>query len=353
MEFDDDYSSSELENYSIYSDDSDYQDDFSPHDGEMDSLLNICEIHFPNYTPEQISAYVCSLHQNTLQTIIQGIYEYSQIRNTISHLRSELENFHSPKNTNLIPDKTTPTKFSKTDYLRVAFKFWKNSKSISKTSQLSATAKEFYPELPILTGKVESNLRIKIPSTPTSPLPEAYNKNNTIPPNTEPHQIYLKQDIHSFVTTESSTSPKLQKTTKLGGLIPNTSILFTHYSQQTKINNRSKSNNQQRSNTAQNQAFQTQPTEEFQTLQSQLAHLPTTSRQIFPTLSSLKSDRQSSTIEFPRTTKPYNPSLKFKQPPTLKLQYPLTTITAQPSTFPTILHSNTDIEQEIVQTTIG
>jgi hypothetical protein len=40
MEFDDDYSSSELENYSIYSDDADYQDDISPYDGEMDSLLH-------------------------------------------------------------------------------------------------------------------------------------------------------------------------------------------------------------------------------------------------------------------------------------------------------------------------
>ena len=96
MKYADDYSCSEDKNYSLYSDYLNSQDHFSNYDDGMDSLLNICEIHFPHYTPEEISAYICSLHPNTLQTLIQGIYDYSLIKNTISSLRLELKKFHQP-----------------------------------------------------------------------------------------------------------------------------------------------------------------------------------------------------------------------------------------------------------------
>jgi len=175
----------------------------------MDSLLNICEIHFPHYTSEEISTYIRSLHQNTLQTIIQGIYDYSQIKNTICYLRLELGKFHQTYNLNLNEGRNLPIKYINADYLAAAFKIWKKSnkneppvikqqnfilnpsivqpilassiltsainrptnstsqaKSLEasitfspsnpKLSQLSALATEFKPKLQNLSGKVES-----------------------------------------------------------------------------------------------------------------------------------------------------------------------------------------------------
>ena len=123
MDYDDDYLYSEDENHSIYSEDSESQDNFSPYDAEMDSLVNLCELHFSHYTLDEISAYICSLHPSTLQTLIHEAYDPSQIKNTISYLRLELENFYRPKTNNLNSNKIIPMKYSKTDYIRAAFNF--------------------------------------------------------------------------------------------------------------------------------------------------------------------------------------------------------------------------------------
>ena len=166
MDYEDNNSYSEDEYSSIYSDDTESEDNFSPYDAEMDSLVNICELHFSHYTPDEISAYICSLNPSILQTLIHGAYDHSQIKHTISYLRLELENFPRPKTNNLNYGKPKLTKYSKTDYLSAAFKFWKNLKPTNKTSQLPATAKEFYPKT--LTGKVEPNFHTNRSSTPTT-----------------------------------------------------------------------------------------------------------------------------------------------------------------------------------------
>ena len=94
MDYDDDYLYSEDENHSICSEDTKSQDNFPPYDAEMDSLVNLYELHFSHYTPDEISAYMCSLHPSTLQTLINGAYDHSLIKDTIFSLRTELENFH-------------------------------------------------------------------------------------------------------------------------------------------------------------------------------------------------------------------------------------------------------------------
>ena len=110
MDYEDDNSYSEDEDYSIYSDYADSQENFSSYDPEIDALVNLCELHFSQYTPDEISAYICSLHPSTLQTLINGAYDHSLIKTTISSLRTELENFHRLKTNSLNFGKTIPTK---------------------------------------------------------------------------------------------------------------------------------------------------------------------------------------------------------------------------------------------------
>ena len=225
MEYDDNYSCSEDDNYSLYSDYSNSQDDFATYDDGMDSLLNICEIHFPYYTPEQISAYILSLHPNTLQTLIQGIYDYSQIKKSISYLRVELEKFHHPIKTQ--PQKTTPIKYTKIDYLRAAFNTWKHTEFTKYKSQLSATAIEFYPQSQS-TGKAESIFHTKS-ATFLQSSELAYKNSITLLPKYPNKTDTMNQTNITYVTNVPSSSPNAHNITKTDDQTPSISPASTDY----------------------------------------------------------------------------------------------------------------------------
>ena len=203
MDYEDDNSYSEDEDYSIYSDYAESQENFSSYDAEIDALVNLCEIHFSQYTPDEISTYICSLHPSTLQTFIHGAYDHSLIKNTISSLRMELENFYRPKTYHLNSEKTIPTKYTKTDYLSAAFKLWKNSKLANKASQLSAIAVEFQPQFQKTTGKVEPNFHTKIPLIQTQLLPVSYCNKRALLPQSEPNQtVSTKQTNNQTICND-------------------------------------------------------------------------------------------------------------------------------------------------------
>ena len=101
MEYEDDYSYSEddqysnYDNYSFYSDDcqEEHQTTSSFSEEQIASFDNLLQSHFSQYTPEEISAYIRSLETTTLINLIQNSTVPHLIKSSINFLQTELDQF--------------------------------------------------------------------------------------------------------------------------------------------------------------------------------------------------------------------------------------------------------------------
>ena len=106
MEYEDDYSYSEdnqysnYDNYSIYSNDFqvEHQANFCFSEEQIDSFDKLLQLHFSQYTPEEISTYIRSMETITLITLIRNSTDPHLIKSSITFLQTELDQFfHSRK----------------------------------------------------------------------------------------------------------------------------------------------------------------------------------------------------------------------------------------------------------------
>ena len=101
MEYEDDYSYSEddqylnYDNYSIYSDDfqEEQQTISSFSEEQIDSFDKLLQLHFCQYTPEEISTYIRSLETVTLITLIHNSIDPNLIKSSITFIQTELDQF--------------------------------------------------------------------------------------------------------------------------------------------------------------------------------------------------------------------------------------------------------------------
>ena len=101
MEYEDDYSYSEddqysnYDNYSFYSDDcqEEHQTTSSFSEEQIASFDKLLQSHFSQYTPEEISAYIRSLETTTLINLIQNSTVPHLIKSSINFLQTELDQF--------------------------------------------------------------------------------------------------------------------------------------------------------------------------------------------------------------------------------------------------------------------
>ena len=101
MEYEDYYSYSEdnqysnYDNYSIYSDDfqEEHQAIFSFSEEQIDSFDKLLQLHFSQYTPEEIITYIRSLETTTLIMLIRNSTDPHLIKSSITFLQTELDQF--------------------------------------------------------------------------------------------------------------------------------------------------------------------------------------------------------------------------------------------------------------------
>ena len=150
MEYEDDYSYSEddqysnYDNYSFYSDDcqEEHQTTSSFSEEQIASFDKLLQSHFSQYTPDEISAYIRSLETTTLIHLIQNSTVPHLIKSSINFLQTELDQFFQREGTKTF-DITTP----------------KNSKSSNHTKP----AKEIKSKSSI-SGEIEPSFNIDYPT---------------------------------------------------------------------------------------------------------------------------------------------------------------------------------------------
>jgi hypothetical protein len=161
MEYEDDYSYSEdnqysnYENYSIYSNDFqvEHQANFSFSEEQIDSFDKLLQLHFSQYTPEEISTYIRSLETITLITLIRNSTDPHLIKSSITFLQTELDQFFHSRKRGINTSHITNTE---------NLKFINYTKSVPQQSALGNESKF---KCSITPGKVEPFFHIEHSNT--------------------------------------------------------------------------------------------------------------------------------------------------------------------------------------------